>query len=153
MPELVIFVGLQASGKSTFYRERMKATHALVSKDLFPSARNRERRQSRLLRDALGAGRNVVLDNTNPSRDARRGPIAIARELGAAVIGFYFESRLDLSRERNAARPFPVPEVALRATAALLERPSLDEGFDALSYVAIRGDGFLVLPWNDDDLR
>ena len=41
----------------------------------------------------------------------------------------------------------------LRATAALLERPSLDEGFDALSYVAIRGDGFLVLPWNDDDLR
>ena len=33
--ELVILVGLQASGKSTFFRERFAATHEHVSKDLF----------------------------------------------------------------------------------------------------------------------
>jgi len=32
--ELVIFIGLQATGKSTFYRARFAATHVLVSKDL-----------------------------------------------------------------------------------------------------------------------
>lgn len=153
MSELVIFIGLQAAGKTSFYRERFAETHELVSKDQFPNARNRERRQTRMLRDALGGGRSVVLDNTNPSREVRRGPIAIARELGSTVIGFYFESRLELSRERNAARPSPVPEVALRTTASLLERPSPSEGFARLFWVALRDQRFLVLPWDDDDLR
>jgi predicted kinase len=31
--ELVIFIGLQASGKSTFYHERFARTHVHVSKD------------------------------------------------------------------------------------------------------------------------
>ena len=34
MLELVLLVGLQASGKSTFRRERLDATHVVVSKDL-----------------------------------------------------------------------------------------------------------------------
>ncbi len=39
-PELVIFVGLQASGKSTFFRERFATTHELVSKDLLRNNKN-----------------------------------------------------------------------------------------------------------------
>ena len=35
--ELIVFVGLQASGKSTFFRERFAATHDLVSKVVPPS--------------------------------------------------------------------------------------------------------------------
>jgi predicted kinase len=31
--ELVVFIGLPASGKSSFYRQRFSSTHALVSKD------------------------------------------------------------------------------------------------------------------------
>ena len=38
--ELVIFVGLQASGKSTFFRERFATTHELVSKDLLRNNKN-----------------------------------------------------------------------------------------------------------------
>jgi len=33
--ELIILVGLQASGKSTFVRERFEASHTIVSKDNF----------------------------------------------------------------------------------------------------------------------
>ena len=47
--ELVIFVGLQASGKSTFFREGFAATHEHVSKDLFRNNRNRNRRQEELV--------------------------------------------------------------------------------------------------------
>ena len=43
--ELVLFVGLQASGKSSFYRARFAGTHDLVSKDRFPNNRNPARRQ------------------------------------------------------------------------------------------------------------
>ncbi len=34
--ELVLFVGLQGSGKSTFYRAYFAASHDLVSKFRFP---------------------------------------------------------------------------------------------------------------------
>jgi hypothetical protein len=52
-PELVIFVGLQASGKSTFFRERFAGTHELVGKDLFRNNKNRNRRQAQLIEAAL----------------------------------------------------------------------------------------------------
>ena len=44
-PELVLFVGLQAAGKSTFYQARFAGTHDWVSKDRFPNNRNPARRQ------------------------------------------------------------------------------------------------------------
>ena len=69
--ELVIFVGLQASGKSTFFRERFAATHEHVSKDLFRNNRDRNRRQAQLIEAALGKGVSVVVDNTNPTAGAR----------------------------------------------------------------------------------
>ena len=77
--ELVILLGLQASGKSTFFRERFAATHEHVSKDLFRNNRNRNRRQRELVEAALGAGCSVVVDNTNPTVQERRLLIELGR--------------------------------------------------------------------------
>ncbi len=52
-PEVVVLVGLQGSGKSTFYRQRFAATHALVSRDLFRNNPRPSRRQRELLDGAL----------------------------------------------------------------------------------------------------
>jgi predicted kinase len=150
--DVVVLIGLQASGKSTFARARLTATHAHVSKDLFPSARNKARRQAREIDEALRAGRSVVVDNTNPTRTDRAAIIALARGAGARVHGYYFESRVETCKERNALRDAParVPDVALFATAKVLERPSMAEGFDALYYVrALSGGGFDVSPWEE----
>jgi len=49
MTELVILVGLQASGKSTFYRRHLSGTHVLVSKDLLRNNRRPARRQVQLI--------------------------------------------------------------------------------------------------------
>ena len=49
MIELVVFSGLQAAGKTTFYRERLASTHVHISKDAWPNARGRETRQRRLV--------------------------------------------------------------------------------------------------------
>jgi predicted kinase len=51
--ELVIFTGLQGSGKSTFYQLGFAATHVLVSKDRFRHNRNKNRRQAQLITEAL----------------------------------------------------------------------------------------------------
>jgi predicted kinase/predicted phosphodiesterase len=151
--EVVIFIGLQASGKSTFYRERFAATHAHVSKDNFPNNRRPQRRQMQLLEEALTAGRSVVIDNTNPSRADREALIRAARLCGARVVGYYFSSTVAASIERNAAREGRrrVTDVGIRATAKAMERPAPDEGFDALYYVRLNPvGGFEVCPWRDD---
>jgi predicted kinase len=153
--ELVLFVGLQGSGKSSFYRARFADSHDLVSKDRFPNNCNPARRQRHLIEEALSAGRSVVVDNTNPTVEDRAELIALARSFGAAVVGYYFESRLADCLERNRQRQGKarVPDVALFATRKRLCRPSLAEGFDRLSHVRLRGEGqFEVLDWTEEVL-
>jgi predicted kinase len=127
---------LQASGKSSFYRARFADSHDLVSKDRFPNNRNPARRQRQLVEEALPAGRSVVLDNTNPTVRERAELIALTHSFGAAVVGYYFESRLADCLERNRRREGKerVPDVALYATRNQLCRPSLAEEFDRLFY-------------------
>jgi predicted kinase len=144
---VVLFVGLQASGKSTFFHTRFAAIHEHVSKDLFRNNKNRNRRQAQLVEAALQAGNSVVVDNTNPTVEERQPLIQLGHEYGAKVIGYSFESHLRRCLERNRQRTgkAQVPNVALYATAKKLARPSRSEGFDELFYVSITGDpGFEV---------
>ena len=143
--ELDVFVGLQASGKSTFYRERFAETHEHVSKDLFRHNKNRNRRQIQLVDEALRSGRSVVVDNTNPTPKDRAPLIQLAREHGVRAIAYFFESTTRASRERNARRSgrARVPDVAIYATAKKLVPPSRDEGFDEVYGVRVlEGSGF-----------
>ena len=144
--ELVVFVGLQASGKSTFFRERFAASHEHVSKDLFRNYRDRNRRQRELIAAALGAGRSVVVDNTNPTVEDREPLIRQGREFGARIVGYSFESEPRECLARNARREGKarVPDVAIYATAKRLVPPSPEEGFDELFCVRINGTGFEV---------
>jgi predicted kinase len=145
--ELVIFVGLQASGKSAFFRERFTATHEHVSKDLFRNNKNRNRRQAKLIEAALIAGSSLVVDNTNPTVEDRLPLIRLAHEFGAKIVGYYFEStvRQCVERNRRRAGKAQVPDVAIYATAKRLERPSYSEGFDELFRVRLTDDsGFEV---------
>ncbi len=155
--ELIIFVGLQGSGKSTFFRARFAATHEHVSKDLFRNNNNRSRRQAQLIEAALQAGKSVVVDNTNPTVEERRPLIQLGREYGANIAGYYFESHLRRCLERNRQRTGKarVPDVALYATAKKVAPPSYSEGFDELYCVRITGDSaFEVLTYaNGADVR
>ncbi|OAI54374.1 kinase [Planctomycetaceae bacterium SCGC AG-212-F19] len=150
--ELVIFIGLQGAGKSSFYRTRFADSHALVSKDRFRNNRRPGRRQRHLIDGALQAGQSVVVDNTNPTVHDRAELIELARGHGATVVGYYFESRLEHCLERNRLRigKERVPEVGLVNVAKKLEWPDYSEGFDRLYYVRLAGDQkFVVQEWAD----
>ena len=60
--EAVIFIGLQAAGKSTFYRQRFIDSYIRLNLDML---RTRHREQL-LFRACLEAKQPVVIDNTNP---------------------------------------------------------------------------------------
>jgi predicted kinase len=144
--ELFVFVGLQASGKSTYFRERFTETHQLVSKDLFPNNRNKNRRQEHLLRAALSAGRCVVVDNTNPTLEDRRALIGLGGEYGARIVGYFFDASVSECIRRNEVREGKarVPDVAIYATAKKLVAPSIEEGFDELLCVRLNDSAFEV---------
>ncbi len=148
--ELVIFIGLQASGKSTFFQEYFAKTHTLVSKDCFRNNKNRDRRQSQLIQAALQARQSVVVDNTNPSIESRSSIIQQGQIYNSIIIGYYFNSQVPQCLKRNQLRlgKARVPDIAIYATMKKLVKPSYTEGFHQLFSVEIINDfAFEVAPW------
>ncbi|MFB8790334.1 MAG: AAA family ATPase [Potamolinea sp.] len=136
---LIIFIGLQASGKSTFFRQHFAATHELVSKDLMRNNKNRSRRQTQLIEQALQQESSVVVDNTNPTIEERAMLIEVGKQYDAQIIGYYFESEVRASISRNSLRSGKarVPDVAIYSTLKKLERPAFAEGFHKLFYLTL----------------
>ncbi|MGW0606065.1 AAA family ATPase [Streptomyces sp. NPDC002640] len=147
---MAVLVGLQAAGKSTFYRRCLAPRYTLVSKDLFPRrARAKQARQMRQVEEALTAGAAVAVDNTNPTPEERDPLIEAAHAHGAAVTAYWFPPDLTGSLRRNARREGAarVPDVGVRATFRRLRRPSTSDGFDAVVEVRFDGrGGFDVRP-------
>lgn len=132
--ECVILIGLPASGKSTFFRERFAGTHDHVSKDLLRNNRRPQQRQEQLIAESLASGRSVVVDNTNPSVAVRAPLVASARTHGAELVGYFFVTEAGDALRRNRARAGSerVPDVAIFTVRKRLEPPTLAEGFDRL---------------------
>ena len=146
--EAVIFVGIQAVGKSTFYKERFFATHVRISLDLM---RTRHRERS-LLAWRLDHQQPFVVDNTNVTAAERAVNIAPARAAGFRVVGYFFESDVLASIRRNEGRSGAarVPPIAAGGTRRRLELPSRTEGFAELFFVRIGDDGrFVVDAWRE----
>jgi predicted kinase len=99
--EAVIFVGLQASGKSSFYRERFFRTHVRINLDMLKT----RHREKRLLEVCLETGTRFVVDNTNPAANDREPYITAAMAAGFRVACYFFESKAEACKARNAARP------------------------------------------------
>ena len=144
----MILVGLPGSGKTTFFQSRFAATHDHVSKDLLPSARDKGARQIALLEDALRAGRNVVVDNTNPRVVDRAPLVAAARRHGARVVGYFLDTTRGecLARNRRREGRARVPDVAVHVAASRLQPPSREEGFDELYVVRSSEGAFEIEP-------
>ena len=147
MLELVLLIGLQASGKSTFRRECLDATHVVVSKDLMRNNRRPARRQRELIERAMSEGRSVVVDNTNPGLEERAELVALGRQYVARVTGYFFPCSVQTSLARNSRRVGRehVPEVGIFATAKAMRVPTQDEGFDTLYRVTRQDEGPVVI--------
>ena len=144
----ILFTGLQASGKTTFWQQYFPDL-AHVNLDTLHT-RNKERI---LLDECFASGASFVVDNTNPTRKDRERYISRAKENGYRVIGYYFQSSISACKERNSRRTGTalLPVSALAATHRTLELPGWDEGFDELYYVRIDDSSFAVEPWETEE--
>lgn len=61
--EALIFCGIQATGKSTFYKERFFNSHVRISMDLL----NTRHKEKRFLDMCIELQQRFVVDNTNPT--------------------------------------------------------------------------------------
>lgn len=146
--EAIIFVGLQAAGKSTFYRERFFTSHLRISLDMLRT----RRRERTLVAWCIAHRQHFVVDNTNPTAAERAVYIAPARAAGFRVIGYVFAPDVAGSLARNAGRPAAerVPAKAIGGTKHRLEWPRREEGFDEIFSVQVApGSGFLIEEWHD----
>ncbi len=144
--EAVVFVGIQAAGKTSFYQARFFRTHVRISLDMLRT----RHREALLLRACLEAKQPLVVDNTNPTVAERARYLLPAKGAGFRTVGYYFPPDLDASLERNAERPAPerVPPQGVVGTLRRLEPPTLAEGFDGLfAVVPDASGGFSVTPW------
>jgi predicted kinase len=141
--EAVIFVGVQGSGKSTFYRERFFDTHVRINLDML-----RTRHREQLLLAACLAGKQpFVIDNTNPLAADRARYIGPARAAGFRVVAYFFETSLADAIRRNKERAgkqrIPIPAIA--GTMRKLQPPTAEEGFEAVYKVTISSEGAFVI--------
>jgi len=147
--QAILLMGIQASGKSTFCKQRFADSHVRINLDMLKT-RHRERR---LFETCLEIKQAFVIDNTNPTPADRQRYISLAKSSDFLIVGYYFESKLSEAIQRNQARPPEqiVPEKGLRATYNRLVLPQWEEGFDELYYVrlALEG-GFSVARWNNE---
>lgn len=133
--EAIILVGIQASGKTTFCKERFFNTHVRINLDMLRT-RHRERL---FLSTCIESQMRFVVDNTNPTVEERAKYIEPAKQAGYRIVGYFFDSPVSDSLRRNALRIGEecIPEVGVLGTYKRLRRPTLEEGFDELFAVEI----------------
>lgn len=144
--EAVIFIGIQGSGKSTFYRRRFFDTHVRLNLDMLKT----RHREDLLLAACIEAKQRFVVDNTNVRRKEREKYILSAKNAGFLVHAYFFEPDVQRAIAWNQQRSGKavVPMKGLLGTLKRLERPCPEEGFDLIYRVRVdQGGSFIVDAW------
>jgi predicted kinase len=140
--EMVLFIGIQATGKSSFYLERFFRTHVRINLDMLKT----HHREDLLVKACLEGKTPFVVDKMNLTKADRAAYIGPAKNAGFRICGYSFDSSLAGALQRNARRDAVdrVPEAGLTGARKRLEAPSYSEGFDQLFSVQMDGKGGFV---------
>lgn len=142
---MVLMIGIQGSGKSTFYHKYLSDDYVRVNLDTLKT-RNRE---EQLVSECFREGKSFAVDNTNPTRADRQRYIPLAQYWGYRIVGYFMESKLQTCIERNNQRSgsAKIPATAIAATSNKLQLPGFDEGFDELYFVKNDGQIMTIEEW------
>ena len=146
--EGIIFIGIQGSGKSTFFQQYFAKTHIRLNMDMLKT----RHRESILIKACIEAKQPFVIDNTNPTRSDRKKYIDILLAKNFSVKGYFFQSRIQdcLKRNQKRSKEEMIPDIGIKGTHSKLELPSYQEGFTDLYFVSLKNNEFIVQDWNDE---
>lgn len=149
--EMIVFVGAQGVGKSTFFQQRFRDTHVRINLDMLRT----RHREAGLVDACLAFKQPFVVDNTNATREARARYLSPAIAAKFSALAYWFEAPVELLQSRNGQRSGKavVPDKAILATLRRLEPPSTAEGFTAVYKVRPIDDGKFLIEDGSDEIR
>lgn len=135
-PAAIIFVGIQGSGKTTFFRQIIEPNITGWKHISMDELHNRNK-EADMIRECIKNRQSFVIDNTNPTKAERKRYMDMLEGKGYRVMCYFFQSRVKDCVERNKLRGEPVPAKAIAATSNKLELPSKNEGFTEMIYIKV----------------
>ncbi|RDD38009.1 Bifunctional polynucleotide phosphatase/kinase [Trichoplax sp. H2] len=131
--EVVLLIGRPASGKSTFAeRYFVSAGYVSINRDTLQT----QKKCLDVTKQSLKSGKSVVVDNTNPSKEARKNYIDAAKSAGVPVRCFHLTTNDEIASHLNMFRQTQtqgkrrrVPYVGFRVYDKGFQSPSKSEGF------------------------
>jgi len=147
--DAIIFIGGQATGKSSFYKEKFYDSHLRINLDMIKT-RNRE---AKLIDICIETQQHFVIDNTNPTIIDREKYINKIPKSKFKIIAYYFESKIEDMKLRNNQREGKknIPLPGLLSVYNKLELPNINEGFDEIFFVKIaENNDFIIEEWKSE---
>lgn len=123
--EIIILVGIQASGKSTFAEKKFGNSnkYKILNGDILKSLPKMIKEAKKYLND----GFSVIFDSTNGKKENRKKIIDLAKEYNISVRCFLFHMDIKDAIEWNKFRNNEVPKIALYTFNKYFEPPTNDE--------------------------
>lgn len=130
--ELIIFVGFPGCGKSTFYNKYFNS-YEHINQDTLKT----KLKCFKLCLESMKQNKNIVIDNTNPSKEIRQKYINMAKLNNYKCRCIYFNIDLLLAKHMNYYREIKtgqerIPDIAYNVYKSKFEMPELNEGFDEI---------------------
>ncbi len=140
--QLILLIGVQGAGKSTFCKQYFSDTHIRLNRDMLKT----KHRERLLFEACLASKTSTVIDKTNPTKLERENYIKPALQHHFEVIAYYFDVPFEEARERNNLREnkAKIPEVGLKSTLKKMELPTFEEGFSQIYHVNVKKSEFII---------
>lgn len=134
MLTLYVMCGVPGSGKSTCSKQ-MAEEHGLthISYDEL-----RCRHQSEFIRPAVAAlrdGNNTIMDSTNLRISERKNILQAVADISCKKVVVFMNTSLQECLYRNAHREARLSEIAVEGMHRIMQKPTLDEGWDEILVV------------------
>lgn len=134
--EMVLMVGSPCCGKTTFVADYF-GNYERINQDTLKT----KPKCLKMTEKALSDNKNVIIDNTNPSKDVRKEYIDLAKKYGYSIRIYVKETTKELTDHLNMVRyrqnGVRLPDIAFRMFWSKYVEPSLDESENIKEIVKI----------------
>lgn len=135
--EMIINVGFPASGKSRFTENIIKKYDYYVS--INQDTLKTEKKCLKACDEAFTAGKSVIIDNTNLTKEKRKVYIDLVKNYKYTFRCIYFNTNIDICEHNSYYRNYMsrnqvavIPKLVFRIMNKKFQMPELSEGFEEI---------------------